>query len=81
MANEPHGPPRERPRRPDPARRNVRPPVACVLVLDADLPFEQRVERAWARLLARFEEDEHERLRELLLERIDGERRGDTGTT
>ena len=52
-----------------------------MLVLDADLPFEQRVERAWARLLARFEEDEHERLRELLLERIDGERRGDTGTT
>jgi hypothetical protein len=31
-------------------------------MLDADLPFEERVERAWRRLKAGFREDEHERL-------------------
>ncbi len=41
---------------------------------DADLPFEERVERAWKRLLAAFEVDEHERLRESLVEMIEGER-------
>lgn len=40
---------------------------------DADLPFDERVERAWARLLARFEADEHERLREVLVKRINKE--------
>lgn len=43
-----------------------------------DLPFEERVERAWARLKAGFEEDEHERLREVLVKRIERERRGGT---
>lgn len=43
-------------------------------IVDADLPFEQRVERAWARLkLTRFAPDEHERLRELLVARIAAE--------
>ena len=45
-------------------------PLSGVLVLDADLPFEQRVERAWARLLARFEEDVHERLRTAMAEML-----------
>jgi hypothetical protein len=35
---------------------------------DADMPFEERVERAWKRLLAAFEVDEHKRLREALVE-------------
>lgn len=46
------------------------------LILDAHLPFEERVERAWARLLAGFEEDDHERLREVLDALIEGERSG-----
>lgn len=43
----------------------------------ADLPFDERVERAWSRLLARFEDEEHERLRvrERLVELIEGDRR------
>ena len=46
-------------------------PLSGVLVLDADLPFEQRVERAWARLKAtRFLEEEHERLRDCLTRMI-----------
>jgi hypothetical protein len=40
------------------------------LIIDADLCFKERVERAWARLLAGFEEHEHERLREALVEMI-----------
>lgn len=37
------------------------------LVLDRDLPFEERVERAWRHIKAtRFYEHEHERLREVL---------------
>lgn len=52
-------------------------PLGFVPLLDADLPFEQRVERAWVRLkLTRFAPEEHERLRELLVKRIDGEQRG-----
>lgn len=46
------------------------------LFIDAHLPFEERVERAWKRLLARFEEDEHERLREALVEVIESDRHG-----
>ena len=30
--------------------------------IDAHLPFDERVERAWRRLKAGFHEDEHERL-------------------
>ena len=46
-------------------------PLSGVLVLDADLPFEQRVERAWARLKAtRFLEEEHERLRTAMAEML-----------
>ena len=46
-------------------------PLSGVLVLEADLPFEQRVERAWARLKAtRFLEEEHERLRDCLTRMI-----------
>ncbi len=37
-------------------------------VIDADLPFEERVERAWRRLTAGFHEDEHERLWEVLVQ-------------
>jgi len=40
-------------------------------ILDADLPFEQRVERAWARLkLTKFAPEEHERLRKYLTRMI-----------
>ena len=46
-------------------------PLSGVLVLDADLPFEQRVERAWARLkLTRFTLEEHERLRTAMAEML-----------
>ena len=45
------------------------------LVIDADLPFEERVERALRHIeLTRFTEDEHERLREALVKRIESER-------
>lgn len=41
------------------------------LVIDADLPFEERVERALRHIeLTRFTADEHERLREALVEMI-----------
>jgi hypothetical protein len=40
------------------------------LVPDAVLPVEERVERAWRRLKAGFQEDEHQRLREVLAELI-----------
>jgi hypothetical protein len=46
------------------------------LVPDAVLPFEERVERAWRRLTAGFHEDEHERLREVLGQKIERERCG-----
>ena len=46
-------------------------PLSGVLVLDADLPFDERVARAWARLKAtRFLEEEYERLRDVLAELI-----------
>jgi hypothetical protein len=42
---------------------------------DADLPFEERVARALRHIeLTRFTEHEHERLREVLVEMIEGER-------
>lgn len=45
------------------------------LIIDADLPFEERVERALRHIeLTRFTEDEHERLREALVKRIESER-------
>jgi hypothetical protein len=40
------------------------------LIPTLDLPFGERVERAWKRLLAAFEEDEHERLRKVLVKMI-----------
>jgi len=40
---------------------------------NADLPFEKRVERAWAQLKTRFEEREHERLRETIVGWVTGE--------
>lgn len=40
------------------------------LIPTLDLPFGGRVERAWKRLLAAFEEDEHERLRKVLVKMI-----------
>ena len=46
-------------------------PLSGVLVLDADLPFEQRVERAWARLkLTRFALEEYGRLRTAMAEML-----------
>jgi hypothetical protein len=46
-------------------------PLPGRLILDADLPFEQRVERAWARVtLTRFMPEEHGRLREYLTRMI-----------
>jgi len=45
-------------------------PLPRPFLLDARLRFEERVERAWARLKAEFEEGEHERLREALVEVI-----------
>ncbi len=41
--------------------------------IDADLSFEERVERAWRRLKAGFHEDEHKRLREVLVEQCAAE--------
>jgi len=51
--------------------------------IDVNVPFEERVERAWARLKLGFEEPEHDRLREVLVERLvaEGRRRASvTGT-
>jgi hypothetical protein len=46
-------------------------PLSDVLILDTDLPFEERVARAWTRLKAtRFLEEEHKRLRDVLAELI-----------
>jgi hypothetical protein len=45
-------------------------------LIDAHLSFEERVERAWRHIKAtRFEEDEYERLREVLMERLSAEGR------
>jgi hypothetical protein len=38
--------------------------------IDVNVTFEERVERAWARLKLAFEEPEHARLREVLMERL-----------
>jgi|688.fasta_scaffold49459_3 hypothetical protein len=47
------------------------------LIIGADLPFEERVERALRHIeVTRFTEDEYERLREVLGEVIEGDRRG-----
>lgn len=46
------------------------------LVIDAHLPFEERVERALRHIeLTRFTEDEHERLWELIVMRITSDKR------
>ena len=46
-------------------------PLGFVLLLDVDLPFDERVERAWARLkLTRFAPEEHERLRTAMAEML-----------
>jgi hypothetical protein len=36
------------------------------IIIDADLSFEERVERAWRRLKSQFHENEHERLQEAI---------------
>lgn len=52
-------------------------PLPGRLILHHDRPFEERVELAWQWVkLTRFLEEEHERLREVLAARIQGERRG-----
>ena len=49
--------------------------------VDVNVPFEERVERAWAHIKAtRFMPEEYERLREVIMARIEGERRSDAGT-
>lgn len=46
-------------------------------IFDAHLPFEERVERAWEHIKAtRFMPEEHERLREVLVEMVIREQRG-----
>ena len=40
------------------------------IIPDAHLPFEERVERAWRRLMAGFHEHERERLREVLNQKL-----------
>lgn len=49
-------------------------PLPRPFVINAHLPFQERVERALARLMTGFEEDEYERLRAALVEAIDAER-------
>ena len=45
--------------------------------IDVNVPFEERVERAWEHIKAtRFMPEERERLRAVLVEVIEGERRG-----
>ena len=49
--------------------------------VDVNMPFEERVERAWGHIKAtRFMPEEYERLREVIMARIEGERRSDAGT-
>ena len=65
-------------RKPDHGRGNLIPPAEMFsrvlsgrFAVDTDLPFEQRVERALARLkLTRFAPDEHERLRTAMAEML-----------
>jgi hypothetical protein len=46
-------------------------PLPNGLILDTDLPFEERVARAWEHVKAtRFLKEEHERLRDVLAELI-----------
>jgi hypothetical protein len=50
-------------------------PLSGCFVLDADRPFEERVERAWRHIRAtRFTPEEHERLRAVLVEMLKVER-------
>jgi hypothetical protein len=52
-------------------------PLPGRLILHHELPFEERVARAWQWVkLTRFLEEEHEQLREVLAARIGGERQG-----
>ncbi|MFM8634854.1 MAG: hypothetical protein ACKOEX_08615 [Planctomycetia bacterium] len=52
-------------------------PLSERYIPDAHLPFEEQVERALRHIEAtRFTEDEHERLREALVEVIEDDRRG-----
>lgn len=49
-------------------------PLSGCFVLDTDRPFEERVERAWRHIRAtRFTPEEHERLREVLMKKINQE--------
>jgi hypothetical protein len=49
--------------------------------IDVNVPFEERVERAWERLKLGFEEPEHDRLREVLVERFLAEGRHQASAT
>lgn len=49
--------------------------------IDVNVPFEERVERAWERLKLGFEEPEHDRLREVLVERLLAEGRDRASAT
>lgn len=50
-------------------------PLPRPFFVDAHLPFEERVKRAWEHIKAtRFMPEEHERLRELLLNYLHGQR-------
>jgi hypothetical protein len=51
-------------------------PLPYPFILDAGLPFEERVARAWEHIKAtRFMPEEHERLREVLVKLIANENR------
>jgi hypothetical protein len=52
-------------------------PLPGRLILDAHLPFDERVARAWTWIRAnRFQEDEHDRLRRVLAEVVGGKQEG-----
>jgi hypothetical protein len=40
------------------------------IIIDADLSFEERVERAWRRLKSQFQEDEQAKMRAMLIDII-----------
>lgn len=69
-------PPRHMPRQPASPRQLIPPaemferPLAGPWMLDGDLPFEARVERAWRRLTSQFHEDEQAKMRAMLIDII-----------
>lgn len=51
-------------------------PLPRLFIIDADRPFEERVERAWQHIRAtRFTPEEHARLREMLAQLIASNKR------